>query len=405
MYAPLPLRLVAITPHGPILPPSQPSHKKQTLNIPPAAALWNASGDSRRISPTMKHPNRLFALQLLTSAAALATAYALRPRAPRRRQVVLVTGGSRGLGLAIAERFGRDGAQLILAARNPEELERARDLLLERKAIASAHDILLAQTDLNDPAQITNLIQQSLTHFGRIDTLINNAGIIEVGPVEDQPLEAYQRSMQTNFYAALSTIQAALPSMLARFRDHQERSAIVNIASIGGKFAMPHLLPYVASKFALTGFSEGLHAELRHKGIRVTTVCPGLMRTGSHVQATFTGDRDKEYRWFALGATTPLIAATTAHAAERIFHAVRAGRAEITITPQAWLAARIMGLAPEATQKLAALVNQLLLPASPQAPAPATPGQHLKQPRTPFFAANSNRLQAEHNQIASIPPL
>ena len=351
----------------------------------------------------MESRNRLFALQLLTSTAAFAAAFALRPRTPRRRQVVLVTGGSRGLGLAVAERFGRDGAQLILAARNPEDLERARDLLLERKAIASAHDILLAQTDLNDPSQIALLIQQSLAHFGRIDVLINNAGIIEVGPVEDQPLEAYQRAMQTNFYAALSTIQAALPSMLARFRDRRERSSIVNISSIGGKFAMPHLLPYVASKFALTGFSEGLHAELRHKGVRVTTVCPGLMRTGSHVQATFTGDRDKEYRWFALGATTPLIAASTTYAAEHIFQAVRTGRAEITITPQAWLAARVIGLAPEATQTIAALVNQLILPASPGAETSASPGHQLQQPRTPFFAANSNRLQAEHNQIASIP--
>lgn len=349
----------------------------------------------------MNRRNCLFGLQLLTSAAALAAAYALRPRTPRRRQVVLVTGGSRGLGLSIAERFGRDGAQLILVARKGEELERARDLLLERKAIMSAHDVLLAQADLNDPAKIEHLIQQSLAHFGRIDVLINNAGIIEVGPVEDQPLEAYQRAMQTNFYAAFSTVLAALPSMLSRYQNHGERSSIVNIASIGGKFAMPHLLPYVASKFALTGFSEGLHAELRHKGIRVTTVCPGLMRTGSHIQATFTGDRAKEYRWFALGATTPLIAASTAYAAERIFQAVRAGRAEITITPQAWLAARLTGLAPETTQKVAALVNEFLLPATPASKADRDPqrGATIRQPKVPFFDSASKRLQTEHNQV------
>ena len=353
-----------------------------------------------RTKKTTTPVDGLFAVRILASATALAIAYALRPRSKPARQTVLITGGSRGLGLALAERFGRAGARLILAARDPDELERARNLLLERQAISSAHDVLLAQTDLNDPAQAKALVDRSIVHFGHIDVLINNAGIIEVGPVEDQPLEAYRRAMQTNFFAALSTIHAALPSMLARFREHGKRSAIVNIASIGGKFAMPHLLPYVASKFALTGFSEGLHAELRHKGVRVTTVCPGLMRTGSHVQATFTGDRDKEYRWFALGATTPLIAASTTQAAERIFQAVRTGRAEITITPQAWLAARIMGLAPETTQQIAALVNQLLLP-SPSAlntDESQRRGADLNQPNIPFFAAASQNLQATHNQ-------
>ncbi|RXH57464.1 SDR family NAD(P)-dependent oxidoreductase [Granulicella sibirica] len=348
----------------------------------------------------MKKSQGIVLAQIITAVTAAAAAYALRTRAPRLRQVVLITGGSRGLGLAIAERFARDGAQLVLAARNGEELERARDLLFEREAIQSPNDVLLIPTDLSDESQAASLIAGALAHFGRIDVLINNAGIIQVGPVEDQPIDAYHRAMQINFFAALATIHAALPSMLSRYRDHGQRSAIVNIASIGGKFAMPHLLPYVASKFALVGLSEGLHAELRHKGIRVTTVCPGLMRTGSHVQAEFTGDHAKEYRWFALGATTPLIAATTAHAAERIFQAVRTGRAEITITPQAWLAARVVGLAPAATQFIASLVNEYVLPAptSREEGRTPVPGLAVKQPRVPFFPARSSRLRTGHNQ-------
>jgi short-subunit dehydrogenase len=167
--------------------------------------------------------------------------------------------------------------------------------------------------------------------------------------------------MATNFFAALYTTHAALPHLLRR-RGNGD-AAIVNIASIGGKFAMPHLLPYVASKFALVGFSEGLHAELRHKGVRVTTVCPGLMRTGGEVHAHFTGQTRKEQRWFTLAARTPLIAASVNSAADKIYKAVAAGRAEITITPQAWLAARAVGLAPVTTQFLASLTNQLLLPA------------------------------------------
>ncbi len=320
------------------------------------------------------------------------------PNARERTPVVLITGGSRGLGLALAERFAREGAQLILTARNPDELDRARTLLLDRGAIASVEDALLLPADLTDESQAAALVAGVLSRFGRIDVLINNAGIITVGPVENQPAASYRRAMDTNFFAAIHTIQAALPAMLARFREHGARSSIVNISSIGGKFAMPHLLPYVASKFALTGFSEGLHAELRPKGIRVLTVCPGLMRTGSHVQAEFTGNREQEYRWFALGATTPLIAATAAHAANRIVRAVHTGRAEITITAQAWLAARAAGLVPETTQRVASLINQYVLPAPTSGLDSPVRGANLSQPEVPFFPANSAHLQADHNQ-------
>jgi NAD(P)-dependent dehydrogenase (short-subunit alcohol dehydrogenase family) len=314
----------------------------------------------------------LHAAHIATGIIAAAAAYVLLPRPAKRRpgQVVLITGGSRGLGLALAERYARSGAKLVLAARNPDELDQALHSLLFRKAIQSPDDILLVPADLTDAAQATLLIEQAISHFGRIDILINNAGVIEVGPVEDQPIAAYRRAMATNFFAALYTTHAALPHLLRR-RPGTGDAAIVNIASIGGKFAMPHLLPYVASKFALVGFSEGLHAELRHKGIRVTTVCPGLMRTGGEAHANFTGQSKKEQRWFARAANTPGITASVHHAANKIYDAVAAGRAEITITPQAWLAARIAGIAPSATQYLASLANHLLLP-------PPSPTNHLR---------------------------
>jgi NAD(P)-dependent dehydrogenase (short-subunit alcohol dehydrogenase family) len=301
--------------------------------------------------------------QLLTGVAAAATAFLLATRTPKSRtgQIVLITGGSRGLGLALAERYARAGARLILAARDYEELLAARHALLDREAIQSPDDVLLIPADLTDAAQATMLVDHAVSHFGRIDILINNAGIIGVGPVENQPIAAYRRAMATNFFAALHTIHAALPHLLNR-DPGDEDSAIVNICSIGGKFAMPHMLPYVASKFALVGFSQGLHAELRHKGIRVTTVCPGLMRTGGEAHAEFTGNAKKEQRWFNLAAQTPVFAASVSHAANRVYNAVAAGRAEITITPQAWLAARIAGVAPSTTQYLASLANHLFLP-------------------------------------------
>jgi NAD(P)-dependent dehydrogenase (short-subunit alcohol dehydrogenase family) len=303
---------------------------------------------------------------ILAGIVAAAAAYALlsRPTPRRPGQIVLISGGSRGLGLALADRYARAGARLVLASRDHEELSRARCTLLARKAAQSPDDILLIPCDLTDAAQATTLIEHAIDHFGRIDVLINNAGIIEVGPVENQPLAAYRRAMATNFFAALYTTHAALPHLLRR-RPGTGDAAIVNIASIGGKFAIPHLLPYVASKFALTGFSEGLHAELRHKGIRVTTVCPGLMRTGGEDHAQFVGNIDAERRWFNFAARTPGITVSAKYAANRIFRAVESGRAEITISPQAWVAARFGGLCPETLQLANALTNQHILPKAP----------------------------------------
>jgi NAD(P)-dependent dehydrogenase (short-subunit alcohol dehydrogenase family) len=310
---------------------------------------------------TKKTSTALFTAQLLTGVVAAAAAYALKPRPAKRNQIVVITGASRGLGLALAERFGRAGAKLVLASRDLDELIRARNLLVERQAVQSQDDVLVIPADLTDYNQAFNLIDHAVDHFGRIDVLINNAGIMEVGPVQNQPLDAYHRAMDTNFFAALHTIHAALPRMLRRPKSAGD-AAIVNIASIGGKFSMPHLLPYNASKFALVGLSEGLHAELRHKGIRVTTVCPGLMRTGGEAHARYVGQIEKERRWFQLAARTPILAASVKCAADRIFQAVAAGRAEITITPQAWLAARLAGLAPNTTQYFASLANHLVLP-------------------------------------------
>lgn len=298
----------------------------------------------------------------LAAAAAAVYAFSRSPSRDFTGEIVLIGGGSRGLGLAMAERFARAGAKLVLAARNPAELDQARTCLVDRGAVSTPDDVLLVPTDLTNPVEVQALIDAAHQRFGKIDVLINNAAIIEIGPFEDQTLEAFERAMHINFFGALQTIQAALPDMLRRFRDRGERSSIVNISSIGGKVSVPHLLPYVAAKFALTGLSEGLHAELRAKGVRVTTVCPGLMRTGSVGQAQFTGRAEEEYKWFAFSGTTPGIATTAEHAANRVFRATRRGTAEIVITPQAWLAVRANGLAPGLTGYISSLANQYLLP-------------------------------------------
>jgi NAD(P)-dependent dehydrogenase (short-subunit alcohol dehydrogenase family) len=313
---------------------------------------------------------------LVGTAAAVAVA-ALAVRAFRSQPVpndavVLITGGSRGLGFAIADRFARRGTRaqggqvrLVLAARNREELERAQAKLLAQHAHLQPENFYLVAADLSTPAECHRLVDETIARFGRIDVLVNNAGIIEVGPIEAQSTEAFERAMRINFFAALYTTWAALPHLREQtpLAGWTRRAAIVNIASIGGKFAVPHMLPYSASKFALVGFSEGLHAELRHKGIRVTTVCPGLMRTGGEDHAQFVGDVEAEKKWFNLAAKTPGIATSATHAANRIYSAVAAGRAEITITPQAWLIARKAGLMPETVQFGASLANRYILPA------------------------------------------
>ena len=308
---------------------------------------------------------------LAIAAAALGITYALiaAPRAllatpPPEDAVVLVTGGSRGLGFAIASRFAQRPVNLVLAARSMEELQQAQQSLLEQHAHLRPENFYLVAADLSQASECQRMVSEAYARFGRIDVLVNNAGIIDVGPVEAMTGELFEKTMAVNFFAAFHTTWAALPKLLNQSpaAGWKRRAAVVNISSIGGKFAVPHMLPYSAAKFALTGFSEGLHAEVRGKGVRVTTVCPGLMRTGGENHAKFIGNAEAEQRWFDLCAKTPGIATTPGHAANRIFHAVAEGRAEITITPQAWLGARFAGVFPETLQWLNAMTNQYVLP-------------------------------------------
>ncbi|HEY4381971.1 MAG TPA: SDR family oxidoreductase [Acidobacteriaceae bacterium] len=304
-----------------------------------------------------------------TVAAGVLLARALCSRPVPEDAVVLITGGSRGLGLAIASRFARRRVRLVLAARHRDELERAQSDLIGKHPHLHPDDFYLVAADLSQPAECDRLVSETLERYGRIDVLVNNAAIMEVGPIEAQTTEAFERAMRINFFAALYTTWAALPHLRTQtpLPGWSRRAAIVNIASIGGKFAVPHMLPYSASKFALVGFSEGLHTELRHKGIRVTTVCPGLMRTGGEEYAQFVGNVEAERRWFQLAAKTPILTASTSHAASRIYSAVAHGCAEITITPQAWILARKVGAAPAAMQFAASLANEYVLPSAPTA--------------------------------------
>jgi NAD(P)-dependent dehydrogenase (short-subunit alcohol dehydrogenase family) len=267
-----------------------------------------------------------------------------------RDKVVLITGGSRGLGLVLARALVREGARLAICARDRAELARARDDLAGR----GAH-VLTVPCDVTDREQVDRMVQTVRDYFGRIDVLINNAGVIEVGPVEVMTQEDYEEAMRTHFWAPLYTMLAVIPEMKTR-----GAGRIVNISSIGGKISVPHLVPYCASKFALTGLSAGLRAELAKDGVVVTTVCPGLMRTGSPPNAYFKGQHRAEYAWFSISDSLPLLTLSAERAARQIIRACKWGDAEVVLSVPAKLAVLFHGIFPGVTADLLGLVNRLL---------------------------------------------
>ncbi|MBE1604324.1 short-subunit dehydrogenase [Actinopolymorpha pittospori] len=199
------------------------------------------------------------------------------------------------------------------------------------------------------------MVGEALTHFGRIDVVVNNAGIIQVGPLDAMTVEDFHSALGVMCLGPVHVTLAVLPHLRRRGSGH-----VINITSIGGKIAAPHILPYACAKFGAVGFSEGLRAELAGTGITVTTVVPGLMRTGSHLRAEFKGNAAREYAWFGAGASLPLVSMDAERAARRIIAGGLSGKPEVTLTPVAVAAARMVGLAPAPTTRLLGFVNRLL---------------------------------------------
>lgn len=265
-------------------------------------------------------------------------------------RVVVITGGSRGLGLVLARRLAKEQARLVLLARNNEELEAAQEELqkLEVEARILVCDVTIQQ---NVEAAMAKVIEE----MGSIDVLINNAGVIQVGPHDSMTTDDYRNALDSHFWAPLYAALAVVPHM-----KEKKFGRIVNIASIGGKISVPHLLPYNASKFALAGLSEGLRYELMPEGIFVTTVCPGLMRTGSHVNAKFKGQHKLEYALFSTINSIPFISANADRAAAEIIDACRFGDAELIITLPAQVLAKFRALFPEATSEALGTISRFL---------------------------------------------
>ncbi len=189
-------------------------------------------------------------------------------------KVVLITGASEGLGAACAAEFARAGAKLSLAARSADGLRRA--------ASAAGADAVISPGDLTAEAARRAAVELTLDRFGRIDILINNAGIGIYAPSWSTPLDDARRLWELNFFTALAMAQLVAPRMIG-----QHSGLIVNIGSIAGKFTLPWMPLYSASKFALTSWTESLRMELRGSGVRAMLVCPGYIDTAfqKHVLA------------------------------------------------------------------------------------------------------------------------
>jgi NAD(P)-dependent dehydrogenase (short-subunit alcohol dehydrogenase family) len=304
-----------------------------------------------------------------------------------RDKVVVVTGGSRGLGLVLARALVKRGAKVAICARDAAELERARLEL----ATMGGGEVYASACDVTDRDDIIRFITEVRDELGAIDVLINNAGIIQVGPLEMMSTDDYERAIRTHLFGPLYAMQAVLPDMRAK-----QAGRIVNIASIGGKIAVPHLSPYTASKFALYGLSAGARVELAKDNIFVTTVCPGLMRTGSPRHALVKGQQQAEYAWFEVADSLPLTSMNVERAANQIVRACESGDAELTLSLQAKLAAKLHALAPNLVQDLLGVVDRFL-PSAAGGSRTATLGKDIEPSLAPSVLSGLSDAAALRN--------
>jgi NAD(P)-dependent dehydrogenase (short-subunit alcohol dehydrogenase family) len=307
-----------------------------------------------------------------------------------RGQVALITGGSRGLGLALARQLARQGCRIALCARDEEELARAR---ADLEALGA--EVLTKRCDVSDRDRVEDVVAAVAAQMGGIDLVVNNAGIIQVGPFEAMTPGDFERAMAVNFWGPLHVVWAALPHL------RQRGGRIVNITSIGGEVAVPHLLPYACAKAAFLSLSEGLQTELARHGIKVTTVVPGLMRTGSPLNASFKGDAAREFEWFSAGDSMIVTSTSAESAARAIVASARRGEGKVVLTWQAKALRMAHALLPNAVLSALSLVNGLL-PRERGVRFEARRGQELTTPGAP--SSMRRRMEAAARRLNQYGP-
>lgn len=232
-----------------------------------------------------------------------------------QNKVVWITGASSGIGEGLAYAFAKDGAELILSARNLEALEAVRVRCLE---VAAASKPYVLPLDVSDLDSLPGKVADARAHFGRIDILVNNAGVGQRGYVVDTEIAVQQRIMQVNYFGTIALTKAMLPMMIEQHSGH-----IVVIGSLAGKLPVPGRAAYAASKHALHGFFDALRGEVYAYGIKVTLICPGFVHTHIAENALMPdgsrrGRIDREHR----NAMSP------ADSARHILYAIRRGKEE-----------------------------------------------------------------------------
>jgi NAD(P)-dependent dehydrogenase (short-subunit alcohol dehydrogenase family) len=287
----------------------------------------------------------------------------------------VVTGGSRGLGLLLADQLRARGCTVTVAARDQAELETARALLLDRRPNGrrgggeGGATVRTAVCDVRNRESVRALYEETAAETGGVDVVLANAGIIQVAPLDRTGAEEFRDAMDTMFMGALHASLEALPYL----RRTSVGGRLGLIGSVGGLLSVPHMLPYSCAKAAVGTLAEGLRAETAPSGVSVTAVHPGLMRTGSHLHAEFGGDKAREFSWFSALAGTPLLSMDAERAAARAVTAVERRSPRLVLTPAARAAGLAHGVAPGLTTRLSTLVNRAL----PDAPEPGSTEETL----------------------------
>ncbi|RII17909.1 Gluconate 5-dehydrogenase [Streptomyces sp. YIM 130001] len=287
----------------------------------------------------------------------------------------VVTGGSRGLGLLMADRLAARGSTVTITARDADELASAQQKLWHRRPAAVIHT---AVCDVRDQRAVHHMFRAAHDTCGGPDIVIANAGIIQVAPLEAIGATEFRDAINTMFMGAVHTSLEALPYL----RESEPGGRLALISSVGGLLGVPHLLPYASAKAATGVLAEGLHAEAASSGVSVTAVYPGLMRTGSHLYAEFGGARTSEFGWFSALAGAPVISMNAQRAAERIIKAVVRRRTRLVLTPAARAADLAHGLAPAAVTRLDGVVARLL-PRASMGQRPLRRGADVEPPDGP----------------------
>lgn len=306
-------------------------------------------------------------------------------------KTVVITGGSRGLGLELARCFANEQASVVLLARDLDELTRAARTLKK-----SGADVSTVRCNVTDRIEVECAIDAIAQKYGAVDVLVNNAGAIQVGPLSEMTTEDFEAAMDVHFRGPLNTINAVVPLMRK-----QGGGRITNIVSIGGKIAVPHMAPYSASKFALAGLSDAIRSELRQNHIYVTTVFPGLMRTGSIYQAQFKGRHRAEFNWFSICGSIPILSMHSTRAARKIVRACRRGSAQLIVGVPAKAACLFNAALPRLSAYITAMIAKRLPTSNAPGHTNSRPGQEFRSSALPLFLIQfSDKAALRNNELS-----